>query len=129
MDPSLDARGSERSLEVALADPAEGSDDVAYYFHDGALVERRRHGCGEAARDRELSTGRGDAAERPRARIDDTSLLRALESTACMPNVATVMSRAREQALSACRGSPERVLRDLRVPEQPQQSQSRRSGC
>ena len=50
VDPSLDARGSERSLEVALADPAEGSDDVAYYFHDGALVERRRHGCGEAAR-------------------------------------------------------------------------------
>ena len=50
MDPSLDARGSERSLEVALADPAEGSDDVAYYFHDGSLVERRRHGCGEAAR-------------------------------------------------------------------------------
>ena len=50
MDARLDARGSERSLEVALADPAEGSDDVAYYFHDGALVERRRHGCGEAAR-------------------------------------------------------------------------------
>ena len=48
----MDARGSERSLEVALADPAEGSDDVAYYFHDGALVERRRHGCGEAARTR-----------------------------------------------------------------------------
>ena len=52
MDPRLDARGSERSLQIALADPAEGSDDVAYYFHDGALVERRRHGCGEAARTR-----------------------------------------------------------------------------
>ena len=50
--PSLHARGSERSLQIALADPAEGSDDVAYYFHDGALVERRRHGCGEAARTR-----------------------------------------------------------------------------
>jgi hypothetical protein len=52
VDPSLDARGSERSLEVALADPAEGSDDVADDLDDGALIERRRHGCGEAARAR-----------------------------------------------------------------------------
>ena len=50
VDARLDARGSERSLEVALADPAEGSDDVTYYFHDGTLVERRRHDCGKAAR-------------------------------------------------------------------------------
>ena len=52
MDPSLDARGSERSLEVALSDPAEGSDDVADYLDDSALLERRRHGRGEAARTR-----------------------------------------------------------------------------
>ena len=52
VDPRLDARGSERSLEVALADPAEGSDDVADDLDDGALVERRRHGRGEAARAR-----------------------------------------------------------------------------
>ena len=48
--PRLDARGSERSLQVALADPAEGSDDVADDLDDGALLERRRHGRGEAAR-------------------------------------------------------------------------------
>ena len=68
--PRLDARGSERSLEVALADPAEGSDDVGDDLDDRALVERRRHYCCEAARtDRELLAGRGDAAERPRARF------------------------------------------------------------
>ena len=50
MDASLDARGSERGLQIALTDPAEGSDDVTYYFHDGTLVERRRHDCGKAAR-------------------------------------------------------------------------------
>ena len=38
VDPSLDARGSERSLQIALADPAEGSDDVADDLDDGALV-------------------------------------------------------------------------------------------
>ena len=70
VDPRLDARGSERSLQIALADPAEGSDDVADDLDDGALVESSRHGRGEAARtDRELLTGRGDAAERPRARF------------------------------------------------------------
>ena len=67
MDPSLDARGSERSLEVALADPAEGSDDVADDLDDGALVERRRHGRREAARtDGELLTSRGGAVEAAR---------------------------------------------------------------
>ena len=106
MDPSLDARGSERSLEVALADPAEGSDDVADDLDDGALLERRRHGRGEAAR----------------ARFDwlYTVPVRALP---CTPILATVMSRAREQALSACRGSPLRFLCDCCVREQPQQSQ------
>ena len=49
VDPSLDARGSERSLQIALADPAEGSDDVGDDLDDGALLERRRHGRGEAA--------------------------------------------------------------------------------
>ena len=48
--PRLDARGSERSLQIALADPAEGSDDVADDLHDGALVERRRHYRREASR-------------------------------------------------------------------------------
>ena len=38
VDPSLDARGSERSLEVALADPAEGSDDITNNLDDSALV-------------------------------------------------------------------------------------------
>ena len=38
VDPSLDARGSERGLQIALADPAEGSDDVADDLDDGALV-------------------------------------------------------------------------------------------
>ena len=52
MDPSLDARGSERSLEVALADPAEGSHNITDDLDDSALVERRRHGRGEAARAR-----------------------------------------------------------------------------
>ena len=105
MDPSLDARGSERSLQIALADPAEGSDDVAYYFHDGALVERRRHGRGEAARSR-----------------FDTAEQRSHRALSCTPNAATVMSRAREQALSACRGSPLRFLCDWCVREQPQQA-------
>ena len=53
MDPRLDARGSERSLEVALADPAEGSDDVADDLDDSALratAGHGDHGCGEAAR-------------------------------------------------------------------------------
>ena len=53
VDPSLDARGSERSLEVALADPAEGSDDVADDLDDSALsatASHGGHGCGEAAR-------------------------------------------------------------------------------
>ena len=48
----MDARGSERSLEVALADPAEGSHNITDDLDDGALVERRRHGRGEAARTR-----------------------------------------------------------------------------
>ena len=52
MDPSLDARGSERSLEVALADPAEGSHNITDDLDDGALVERRRHGRGEGSRAR-----------------------------------------------------------------------------
>ena len=53
VDPSLDARGSERSLEVALADPAEGSDDVGDDLDDSALsatASHGGHGCGEAAR-------------------------------------------------------------------------------
>ena len=45
VDPSLDARGSERSLEVTLADPAEGSDDVGDDLDDGALVQSSRHYC------------------------------------------------------------------------------------
>ena len=36
--PRLDARGSERSLQIALADPAEWSDDVRNDLDDGALV-------------------------------------------------------------------------------------------
>ena len=38
VDASLDARGSERGLQIALADPAEGSDDVADDLDDSALV-------------------------------------------------------------------------------------------
>ena len=52
MDPSLDARGSERSLKVTLSDPAEGSDDITNNLDDSALVERRRHGRGEGSRAR-----------------------------------------------------------------------------
>ena len=48
------------------------------------------------------------AVARPRARM----VLTDVRALPCTPNVGTVMSRAREQALSACRGSPERVLRD-----------------
>ena len=100
MDPSLDARGSERSLEVALADPAEGSDDVADDLDDSALsatASHGGHGCGEAARTD------CEAAEQCSHR-----------ALRCTPTLATVRSRAREQALSACPGSPVRVLRDLR---------------
>ena len=52
VDPSLDARGSERSLQIALADPAEGSDDVADDLDDCALVQSSRHYRCEAARTR-----------------------------------------------------------------------------
>ena len=55
VDPSLDARGSERSLQIALADPAEGSDDVADDLDDSALsatASHGGHGCGEASRAR-----------------------------------------------------------------------------
>ena len=99
VDARLDARGSERSLQIALADPAEGSHNITDDLDDGALLERRRHGRGEAAR----------------ARFDwlYTVPVRALP---CTPILATVMSRAREQALWACRGSPERVLRDSCAP-------------
>ena len=38
VDPSLDARGSERSLEVALADPAEGSHNITDDLDDSAFV-------------------------------------------------------------------------------------------
>ena len=107
VDARLDARGSERSLQIALADPAEGSDDVAYYFHDGALVERRRHGRGEASR------ARFEAAEQ--------CSHRALH---CTPNVATVMSCAWSRRCGEYLGSPVRVLRDLRVPEHPQRQRS-----
>ena len=53
VDASLDARGSERGLQIALADPAEGSDDVADDLDDSALsatASHGGHGCGEAAR-------------------------------------------------------------------------------
>ena len=63
------------------------------------------------------------AVARPRARILRLLNSALTEHCTCTPNVATVMSRAREQALSACRGSPVRVLRDSCVPEQPQQRQ------
>ena len=77
MDPSLDARGSERSLEVALADPAERSDDVRDDFDDGTLVERRRHGRGEGSRG--VLTAGQQCSHR---------------ALPCTPNVATVMSHA-----------------------------------
>ena len=38
VDPRLDARGSERSLQIALADPAEGSHNITDDLDDGALV-------------------------------------------------------------------------------------------
>ena len=53
MDPRLDARGSERSLQIALADPAEGSHNITDDLDDGALsatASHGGHGCGEAAR-------------------------------------------------------------------------------
>ena len=53
MDPRLDARGSERGLEVALADPAEGSHNITDDLDDSALsatASHGGHGCGEAAR-------------------------------------------------------------------------------
>ena len=53
VDPSLDARGSERSLQIALADPAEGSHNITDDLDDSALsatASHGGHGCGEAAR-------------------------------------------------------------------------------
>jgi len=41
--PRRDARGSESALEVALPDPAEGSDDIADDVYDDALVDGSRH--------------------------------------------------------------------------------------
>ena len=61
------------------------------------------------------------AVARPRARILRQLNSALTEHCTCTPNVATVMSRAREQALSACRGSSVRLLRDSCVPERPQQ--------
>ena len=51
--PRLDSRGSERSLQIALADPAEGSHNITDDLDDGALsatASHGGHGCGEAAR-------------------------------------------------------------------------------
>ena len=104
MDPSLDARGSERSLQIALADPAEGSDDVADDLDDSALVERRRHGRGEAAR----------------TRFD---WLLAVPVRA-LPLYADSGDRNRPSVSRRCRGSPVQTLRDSCAPVQPQQSQS-----
>ena len=64
--------------KIALADPAEGSDDVADDLDDSALVESSRHIVVRGLR---------------------SWPVRAAPQT---PILATVMSRAREQALSAC---------------------------
>ena len=95
VDPSLDARGSERSLQIALADPAERSDDVANDLDDSALsatASHGGHGCGEAAR------VDFDSAEQCSHR-----------ALPCTLNVATVMSRARDRRCGEYRESNERT--------------------
>ena len=62
------------------------------------------------------------AVARPRARILTLAEQCSHRALPCTPNEATVMSRAREQALSAYRGSPVQFLCDWRVREQPQQA-------
>ena len=65
------------------------------------------------------------AVARARARVLTLLNSALTEHCPCTPNLATVMSRAREQALSACRGSPLRFLCDWRVREQPHQAKNR----
>ena len=62
------------------------------------------------------------AVARPRARILTLAEQCSHRVLPCTPNLATVMSRAREQALWQYRGSPERVLCDSCAPEQRNKS-------
>ena len=64
------------------------------------------------------------AVARPRARIVTLLNSALTEHCTCTPNVATVMSRAREQALWRVPRTAGRFLRASRAPEQPQQAKN-----